>query len=437
MKLNNFLKLVIAVVISEAAGIIGSAFTVSSVSTWYTTLQKPSFNPPNWIFGPVWTALYFLMGVAAFLVWRRGFERKEVKTALAVFGGQLALNAFWSIIFFGLRNPFWAFIEIIILWLAILLTIVSFYKISKTSACLLLPYIIWVSFAGYLNYSIWQLQANAPEPVACTAEAKLCPDGSYVARIPPECEFAPCPKENLIQVEAPGPNEVISSPLIIKGKARGFWFFEASFPIKLFDENGELLTVAVTQAKSDWMTEDFVRFEAELKFETPETERGTLVLEKDNPSGLPENADELKIPVAFAEKKRMVKLYYYNYEMDRDEFGNIACSRNGLVAVEREIPMTQTPIQDTIKLLLRGRENLTQEEIGRGITTEYPLEELSLAEVNLKEDGALLLKFSDPLNRTSGGACRAGILWFQIEATAKQFPGVKKVQFLPEELFQP
>jgi len=157
MKLNNFFKLVIAIIVSQLAGVIGSVFTISSIPTWYATLQKPSFSPPNWIFGPAWTTLYFLMGVAAFLVWRHGFEKKEVRRALTIFGGQLVLNALWSIIFFGLHNPFWAFIEIIVLWLAILWTIFAFYKISRATAYLLLPYILWVSFAAYLNYSIWIL----------------------------------------------------------------------------------------------------------------------------------------------------------------------------------------------------------------------------------------------------------------------------------------
>jgi len=154
MKLNNFFKLVIAIVISELAGIVGSVFTVSAIPTWYATLQKPSFSPPNWIFGPAWTTLYFLMGIAAFLVWKKGLERKDVKIALGVFGGQLVLNALWSIIFFGLHNPFWAFIEIIVLWLAILATMFAFYKISRPAAYLLLPYILWVSFAAVLNFSI-------------------------------------------------------------------------------------------------------------------------------------------------------------------------------------------------------------------------------------------------------------------------------------------
>lgn len=131
---------------------------------------------------------------------------------------------------------------------------------------------------------------------------------------------------------------------------------------------------------------------------------------------------------------RTVKLYYYNPGLDRDEGGNIMCSRNGLVAVERKIPLTNSPIKDTLNLLLKGE--LTQEEKARGITTEFPLEGLKLAGVNLK-DGLLTLTFDDPLNKTSGGSCRVGILWFQIESTAKQFPEVKEVRFFPEELFQP
>ncbi len=167
------------------------------------------------------------------------------------------------------------------------------------------------------------------EEIGCTAEAKLCPDGSAVGRTGPNCDFAPCP--------------------------------------------------------------------------------------------------EIK----------SVKLYYYNPNLDKDGSGNIACSRKGLVSVERKIPITKTPIRNTINLLLKGKENLTEKDIVQGITTEYPLEGFSLAEANLEEDGTLILKFSDSLNKTSGGSCRVGILWFQIEATAKQFSEVLQVRFLPEEIFQP
>lgn len=276
------------------------------------------------------------------------------------------------------------------------------------------------------------------EPITCTMEAKECSDGSYVGRIPPNCNFAACPKEDLIQVEESRANAIISSPLIIRGKARGFWYFEASFPIKLFDENGELLAAAIAQANppvgGDWMTEDFVSFEAELKFEIPKTEKGILVLEKDNPSDLPKNADELRVPVVFERETRKVKLYYYNPELDKDESGNVLCSRNGLIAAVRTIPITKTPIQDTIKLLLKGE--LTDEEWAEGTGTEYPLEGFSLKGALLK-NGVLTLTFDDPNNKTGGGSCRVGILWFQIEATAKQFSGVQQVRFLPEELFQP
>ena len=174
------------------------------------------------------------------------------------------------------------------------------------------------------------------EPIACTMEAKLCPDDSYVGRVPPNCDFAACPET------------------------------------------------------------------------------------------------------------KTIKLYYYNYEIDKDEFGNTACSRNGLMPVERKIPITQTPIQDAIKLLLLGK--LTEEERAQGIDTEYPLEGLSLKGASLSakggsasggKDSVLTLEFDDSKNRTVGGSCRVGILWFQIEATAKQFPEVQQVRFLPEEIFQP
>jgi len=289
MKINNFFKLVIAIIVSELTGIIGSVFTISAIPNWYAGLVKPSLNPPSWIFGPVWVTLYALMGVALWLIWKSDSPQK-IK-AIWLFVIQLVLNAIWSPVFFGLHSIGDALAIIILLWAAIVLTIFVFAKVSKTAAYLLIPYILWVSFAGYLNYSIWAL--NQTEPV---------------------------------------------------------------------------------------------------------------------------------------------KLYYYNYELDKDESGNAVCSRNGLVPVERQIPITQTPIQDTIKLLLSG--NLTEEERVQGINTEYPLQGLSLKSASLK-NGVLTLEFNDPNNKTVGGSCRVGILWFQIEATAKQFPEVKQVRFLPEEIFQP
>ncbi|MBU0591749.1 tryptophan-rich sensory protein [Candidatus Micrarchaeota archaeon] len=155
MKLKNILYLIGFIILCELAGLIGSFFTIQSVQGWYLTLIKPEFNPPSWIFAPVWTTLYALMGISAYLVFTSG--KKESKSALLIFGGQLILNTLWSIIFFGLQSPFLAFLTIIVLWAMIVWTIYAFYHISKKSAVLLIPYILWVSFAAVLNYFIMVL----------------------------------------------------------------------------------------------------------------------------------------------------------------------------------------------------------------------------------------------------------------------------------------
>lgn len=157
MKIPNYLKLVISVIVCEFAGVIGSFFTMPATDGWYQGIVKPALNPPSWVFGPVWITLYALMGIAAFLIWKRGLDRKDVRQALYVFIVQLMLNSMWSIIFFGLQSPGGAFVEIIFLWISILISIIMFAKISKPAAWLLVPYILWVSFASYLNYSIWIL----------------------------------------------------------------------------------------------------------------------------------------------------------------------------------------------------------------------------------------------------------------------------------------
>ena len=277
-----------------------------------------------------------------------------------------------------------------------------------------------------------------PETV-CIMDAKECPDGSYVSRIPPSCEFAPCPgEEQGILISLPKANEKIQSPLLIEGKAKGTWFFEAQFNAVLLDDYGNELGEAILTAESDWMTEELVDFKGELAFDGSLSSSGTLRFLSSNPTGLPEYQKVYEILVQFSEiENRQISLYYYDPQRDLDDFGNIKCSRSGLVEIQRSMPVSKTPIQDAINLLLKGKENLKEQEIEEGITTEYPLEGFSLAEVNLQQDGVLVLKFNDLLNKTSGGSCRVGILWFQIEATAKQFEAVKEVRFLPEELFQP
>lgn len=155
--LKNVATLALCIALPVLAGVIGSLFTTSAIPTWYAGLVKPVLNPPSWVFGPVWTVLYVLMGIAAFLVWKQGWHRKGVKMALGVFGAQLVANTLWSILFFGVRTPFYALINILVLWVLIVVTIALFYRLSKPSAYLLVPYALWVSFATYLNYMIYVL----------------------------------------------------------------------------------------------------------------------------------------------------------------------------------------------------------------------------------------------------------------------------------------
>jgi translocator protein len=151
------MKLVISILIPVLIGAISGFFTSSGVNGWYALANKPWFNPPNWIFAPVWSMLYVLMGFAFFLVWKADAPKDIKQTAIILFVVQLVLNFFWSIIFFKFQQPGWAFAEIILMWLMILLTILWFGKINAAAAWLLVPYICWVSFASVLNYSIWRL----------------------------------------------------------------------------------------------------------------------------------------------------------------------------------------------------------------------------------------------------------------------------------------
>ncbi|MBK8497066.1 MAG: tryptophan-rich sensory protein [Chitinophagaceae bacterium] len=151
------MKLFISILVPLLVGAVAGLFTSSGVNGWYAVANKPWFNPPNWIFAPVWTLLYIMMGIAFFLVWKASADKNVKQTAMILFSIQLILNFFWSFIFFKLQQPGWAFAEIIFMWVMILLTILWFGKISATAAWLLVPYICWVSFASVLNYSIWKL----------------------------------------------------------------------------------------------------------------------------------------------------------------------------------------------------------------------------------------------------------------------------------------
>ncbi len=150
-------KLLISIIIVFLAGAVGTVSTLPQITSWYAALTKPSWTPPNWAFGPIWSTLYILMGIALFLVWREGLNRKNVRIAVLIFAAQLIINVLWSLIFFGTHNIFGGLILIIILIAAILVNIIVFYRISKPAGLILIPYLVWVCIAGYLNYSVYIL----------------------------------------------------------------------------------------------------------------------------------------------------------------------------------------------------------------------------------------------------------------------------------------
>jgi tryptophan-rich sensory protein len=158
MKLVNIVKLVVSCAVPLLVGLMGSLFmTADTLGNWYANLHKPVFNPPSWVFGPVWTTLYIMMGIPAYLVWRKGLDSKVVRIALVCFIVQLFLNAIWTPLFFGLHSPLAGLIDIILLLSAIDLTVILFLRISKAAALLLVPYVMWVLFATILNASIYLL----------------------------------------------------------------------------------------------------------------------------------------------------------------------------------------------------------------------------------------------------------------------------------------
>lgn len=156
---KDILRLAVSIFMCNSAGLIGSFFTLDSVRTWYPTLIKPALNPPAWVFGPIWTLLYTMMGIALFLVWSRHRGGKKRIRWLILFFIHLGLNALWSVLFFGYQMLFVAFIEICLLWLTLVALILIAFRFDRRVAYLLLPYLAWISFAGYLNYTLWQLNS--------------------------------------------------------------------------------------------------------------------------------------------------------------------------------------------------------------------------------------------------------------------------------------
>lgn len=224
-------------------------------------------------------------------------------------------------------------------------------------------------------------------------------------------------KSNLIRVDSPRPNQTIQSPLVIKGQARGSWFFEASFPIQLIDENGEVVAQGSAQAQSDWMTDNFVPFKAELDFPFSLSGKGILILKKDNPSGLPQYDEEIKIPVIFKSTESVkVKVFFNNNKLDPE------ATCNKVFPVEREIPKTEGIARAALAELLKGP---TQEEKNEGYFTNInqgvEIQKLTIA------DGVAKVDFNEVLEFQIGGSCRVTAIRTEISETLKQFPTIKEV----------
>lgn len=218
-------------------------------------------------------------------------------------------------------------------------------------------------------------------------------------------------------VSYPAENQIISSPLSIEGKARGTWFFEASFPIKLLDKDGNVIAAAIAEAQGEWMTEDFVPFKAKLSWNSLTQMSGTLIFEKDNPSGLLENAKEFRLPIIIGVSDNIiVKAYFNNSNLDPE------ASCNKVFPVEREIPKTQAVARAAIEELLKGP---IDEEKSQGfftsINTGVKIQSLTI------ENGVAKIDFDEQLEFQVGGSCRVAAIRAEITQTLKQFPTVKNV----------
>lgn len=225
-------------------------------------------------------------------------------------------------------------------------------------------------------------------------------------------------KTDLVRIMTPRPNGTIKSPAAIEGEARGFWYFEASFPIKLYDENNNLLATAIAEAEGDWMTENFVKFKAVLSYGVAKAGKGTLVLEKDNPSGLPENDDKLIVPVKYdvGVEAMTVKAYFNNSQMDPE----VSC--NKVFPVERIVPKTQAVARAALEELLKS---VTDAEKKAGFYTSInsgvKIQSLAI------ENGTAKVDFDEQLEFQVGGSCRVSAIRAEITETLKQFPTISSV----------
>jgi hypothetical protein len=258
------------------------------------------------------------------------------------------------------------------------------------------------------------IAAGNPSLESYPAQCKTGDGKSFTQDIGNEME-----KTELIRVNNPRPNQTISSPLEITGEARGGWYFEADFPAKLVDANGKVLANIPVTAQSEWMTNNFVPFKATMNFPQPETSTGKLILEKDNPSGLPENADQLIIPVAFAKSGQQTSVkVFFNSSKE-----NAECEK--VIAVNRTIQSTAAIATAALNELLKGP---SEEEKRNGYSTSInPNVRINSLKI---ENGTAIADFNQELNRNVAGSCRVMAIRAQITETLKQFPTVQNVKIL-------
>lgn len=290
-----------------------------------------------------------------------------------------------------------------------------------------IPFIIILLVLG--GVSIWYFASREPQAEVLSFEECAAAGYPVMESYPRQCRTPSgktftedigneLEKANLIRISTPRPNQTIYSPLVVQGEARGTWFFEASFPVRLFDGNGKEIALAVAQAQDEWMTESFVPFKTELTFENPETATGTLVLEKDNPSGLPENADELRVPVRFdlSQDTMGVQVFLSSNQLDPE----VSC--NKVFAVQRTIPKTQAVARAALEELLKGA---SEAEKARGffssLNSGVQIQELTI------QNKVASVDFNEQLDFEVGGSCRVSAIRAQITETLKQFPTVNSV----------
>lgn len=240
-------------------------------------------------------------------------------------------------------------------------------------------------------------------------------------------------KNNYLETTAPAAYQEIISPVSVSGNSN---FFETNTRIRIKDEAGKILADTSANA-SGWM-DKLYPFSADVFYDAPSSPRGFVEVFENSAKDSSEQ-NKIAIPVIFGDyqlnpQKLKINLYYYNKTKDQELDPSIGCSKDAVLPLEREIERTKTPIQGAIDLLLQG--DIAAEEKQAGFSTEFPLEGFSLKGANLK-NGFLILEFEDKENKTTGGSCRVGLLWAQIEKTAKQFTGVNSVSFQPDVLFQP